>query len=54
MTQEVVEVLVRKRIEKHKNKVLDDDSDNDLGMNVFNPIDFIIEELKAYQKEKGK
>ena len=52
MSKEVVEALVRKRIAKHKNKVLDDDSDNDLGLNVFNPIDFIIEELKQHQKDK--
>lgn len=54
MQKEAVESLVRRRIEKHKNKILEEDSDNELDQNVFNPIDFIIAELKAYQAEKGK
>ena len=54
MTKESVETLVRKRITKHKNKILDDDSDGEIDQNVFNPIDFIITELKAYQEQKNK
>lgn len=54
MAKQAVESLVRRRIEKHKNKILDEDSDTQLDQNVFNPIDFIIAELKAYQAQKGK
>ncbi len=49
MNKVAVESLVRKRIEKHKNRIIDDDSDDELEENVFNPIDFIINELKNYQ-----
>jgi len=41
MKKEEVETLVRRRIEKHKKKILDDD-DTELDQNVFNPIDYII------------
>lgn len=54
MTKEAVESLVRRRIAKHKNRILDDDSDAEIDQNVFNPIDFIVKELKAYQSQKGK
>jgi hypothetical protein len=33
---------------------LDDDSDAEINQNVFNPIEFIINELKTYQTQKGK
>lgn len=49
MSKEAVETLVRKRIQKHKNKILEDDSDTEFDQNVFNPIDFIIAELKTHQ-----
>lgn len=49
-----METFVRKRIAKHKSKILDDDSDAEIDPNVFNPIDFIISELKAYQTNKNK
>ena len=54
MTKEAVQTLVRRRISKHKNRILDDDSDADIQQNVFNPIEFIVKELKAYQQQKGK
>lgn len=54
MPKEAVESMIRRRIEKHKNKMLDEDSDTEIDQNVFNPIDFIISELKAYQTESGK
>ena len=54
LIKEAVETLVRKRIEKHKNKILEEDSDADFDQNVFSPIDFIIAELKTHQAEKGK
>ena len=53
MKKDAVETLVRRRIEKHKNKILDED-DTELDQNVFNPIDYIISELKAYQAQRGK
>jgi|JI9StandDraft_2_1071091.scaffolds.fasta_scaffold593816_1 hypothetical protein len=53
MNKESVENLVRKRIAKHKKGALDD-SDGELDQNVFNPIDFIVAELKAHQALKGK
>jgi hypothetical protein len=37
---------------KHKTKILDGDSDAEIDSNIFNPIDFIIKELKDYQKSK--
>lgn len=49
MNKEAVESLVRKRIAKHRNRILDDGSDDELEENVFNPIDFIVNELKSYQ-----
>ena len=51
MQKETVEKLVRGRIEKHKKNptAVDDEIDE----NAFNPIQFIIDELKqAQNKEK--
>lgn len=51
MEKETVEKLVRGRIEKHKKNptAVDDEIDE----NAFNPIQFIIDELKrAHNKEK--
>ncbi len=43
MNKETVDVLIRKRIAKHKNKKMNDDSDEEIDPNAFNPIAFIIE-----------
>jgi hypothetical protein len=52
MTKEAVQALVRGRIAKHKSRQLDDDDDNEIHGDVFNPMDFIIQELKEYQASK--
>jgi hypothetical protein len=52
MTKEAVESLIRKRIAKHRSRQLEDDSDNEINGNVFNPMDFIINELKEYQSKR--
>lgn len=49
MAKEAVQALVRGRIAKHKSRKLDNDSDNEIHGEVFNPMDFIIQELKDYQ-----
>lgn len=54
MTKEAVQALVRSRIAKHKSRQLDNDSDNEIHGDVFNPMDFIIQELKDYQASKKK
>lgn len=54
MSKEAVQALIRGRIAKHKNRRLDDDSDNEINGDVFNPMDFIIQELKDYQAAKKK
>ncbi len=43
MSKETVDTLIRKRIAKHKNKKMNDDSDEEIDPNAFNPINFIIE-----------
>ncbi len=54
MNKEAVQALIRGRIAKHKSRQLDNDSDNEIHGDVFNPMDFIIQELKDYQAAKKK
>ena len=50
MDKERVEKLVRSRIEKHK--INPTAVDDELDSNAFNPIRFLIDELKKVQEEK--